>query len=321
MLKKDVAVVVMRHLVNHDWHGYSQPHRNGDGAGNCEIVIDGKKFYVKQGDRDCSSAVIEAYESVGINCGGATYTGNMRACMVKSGNFKWHPMRDGYTAKPGDCYLKEGFHTAMCTSSVPDLLAEFSISETGGIDGKTGDQTGKESSEHAYYNYPWDGILECINKESIIGAGNVDSSAPKSNPASENILMPKYRVFTEEEGWLEYLTGLTCADGCGDNYAGVRGHLIRNLQINNLGPKGWFQLTTKRQGVLPKNAENKDMSDYVIGVTVYYDTPDPKSTGYLKAKYRVSPLNKDYLKWEYDNENDGAGDDHNGIDRLQLTLE
>ena len=51
--------------------------------------------------------------------------------------------------------------------------------------------------------------------------------------------------------------------GCGDDFAGVRGHLIRNVQIENLGPKGWFVLKMKRQGELAKNAENKDMTDYV----------------------------------------------------------
>ncbi len=44
-------------------------------------------------------------------------------------------------------------------------------------------------------------------------------------------------------------------------------------------------------------------------------------TGYYVAKYRVSPLGKDYLKWEHDDQDGGAGDDVNGIDRLQLTLE
>ena len=74
-------------------------------------------------------------------------------------------MSSGYIAKPGDVYLNEVYHTAMCTSAVPDLLAEFCISETGGIDGAEGDQTGYESYEHAYYDRPWDGILECVNTE------------------------------------------------------------------------------------------------------------------------------------------------------------
>ncbi len=165
MLKKDVAVELMKHLVNHDWHGYSQYSRWGDGEGTCDITVCGKVYQLEQGDRDCSSAIISAFEAAGISCGGATYTGNMRSCMVGTGNFAWHPMSSGYIAKPGDVYLNEVHHTAMCTSAVPDLLAEFCISETGGIDGAEGDQTGYESYEHAYYDRPWDGILECVNTE------------------------------------------------------------------------------------------------------------------------------------------------------------
>lgn len=165
MLKREVAVELMKHLVNHDWHGYSQYSRWGDGEGTCDIAIAGKVYHLEQGDRDCSSAIISAFEAAGISCGGATYTGNMRSCMVGTGNFVWHPMSSGYIAKPGDVYLNEVYHTAMCTSAVPDLLAEFCISETGGIDGAEGDQTGYESYEHAYYDRPWDGILECVNTE------------------------------------------------------------------------------------------------------------------------------------------------------------
>ena len=165
MLKREVAVELMKHLVNHDWHGYSQYSRWGDGEGTCDIEVGGKVYQLEQGDRDCSSAIISAFEAAGISCGGATYTGNMRSCMTGTGNFVWHPMSSGYIAKPGDVYLNEVHHTAMCTSAAPDLLAEFCISETGGIDGAEGDQTGYESYEHAYYDRPWDGILECVNKE------------------------------------------------------------------------------------------------------------------------------------------------------------
>lgn len=167
MKKKQIAVKIMKHLVDHNYHGYSQVSRWGDGEGKCNIKIDGKTYKVEQGDRDCSSAVISAFEAAGISCGGATYTGNMCSCMCRTGNFKWHPMSSGYVAKSGDVYLNEACHTAMCLSAEPDMLMEFSISETGGIDGKEGDQTGWESHTCAYYNYPWDGILECINKEEI----------------------------------------------------------------------------------------------------------------------------------------------------------
>ena len=46
--------------------------------------------------------------------------------------------------------------------AVPDMLGEFSISETGGTDGAEGDQTGYESRRGAFYDYPWNGILECV---------------------------------------------------------------------------------------------------------------------------------------------------------------
>ena len=162
MLLKEIAAQLTEHLCSHSWHGYSQISRYGDGEGTCPVEINGKTYYLEQGDRDCSSAIITAFEAAGISCGGATYTGNMRSCMTGTGHFKWHPMSDGYIAQRGDVYLNEANHTAMCTSAVPDMLAEFSISETGGIDGAEGDQTGRESYIHAYYDYPWDGILECI---------------------------------------------------------------------------------------------------------------------------------------------------------------
>lgn len=316
MLLKEIAVRLMEHLCNHDWHGYSQVSRYGDGEGACQVQMNGRTYYLEQGDRDCSSAVISAFEAAGISCGGAVYTGNMRICMVGTGNFRWHPMTDGYIARRGDVYLNEANHTAMCTSSVPDMLAEFSISETGGIDGAEGDQTGRESYIHAYYDYPWDGILECI-----CTATDDDAAPAREEPDElDNIFMPEYRVYTAEDGWLEWMIGLSCSDGCGDDFAGVKGHMHRNAQFKNLGPGGWFQLTMKRQGELPRNQENTDLSDYITGYTIYYGTPEPGRTGYYKAKYRVSPAGRDYLKWEYDDEDGGAGDDANGVDRLQLTL-
>lgn len=165
MLKKEVAVRLFEHLVDHSGHGYSWISRWGDGSGKCNVVINGKTYQLERGDRDCSSAVISAYTAAGISCGGATYTGNMRQLMCATGNFVWHPMSSGYFAKRGDIYLNELYHTAMCLSDVPDILGEFSISENGTTDGAEGDQTGYESHRAAYYDYPWDGILECVCTE------------------------------------------------------------------------------------------------------------------------------------------------------------
>lgn len=160
----DVAAALHAHLCEHDWHGYDWGARWGDGEGVCQVTVGGESFEVEQGDRDCSSSVIEcwrealrgtAYEGT---LDGATYTGNMRSVFCASGLFEWKPM--SFTAQRGDVYLNEANHTAMCQTAVPDMLSEFSINENGGCyGGKVGDQTGRESRVRAYYDYPWDGIL------------------------------------------------------------------------------------------------------------------------------------------------------------------
>ena len=162
------AAEVMEHMCRHDGdggHGYSQVSRYGDGTTEVVTLSDGTRVTIAGGDRDCSSGIISAFEAVGVDCGGATYTGNMRSCMCGTGNFAWHPMGDGYIAQRGDVYLNERHHTAMCTSASPDTLAQFSISETGGVDGREGDQTGWESNIRSYYSYPWDGKLVYVGPQ------------------------------------------------------------------------------------------------------------------------------------------------------------
>lgn len=176
------AALLMRHLCECPSHGYSQYSRNGDGG--IELVtVDGGQYEVATGDRDCSSAVISCYTALGVDCGGASYTGNMRSLMVKSGNFKAIKRPTDYSAQPGDVYLAEGHHTAMCLTSHRDgdLLGQFSKSETGGIDGKEGDQTGYESNIKPFYDYPWDYTIVYIG-----GGSREESVANYSRFGDEN---------------------------------------------------------------------------------------------------------------------------------------
>lgn len=177
--KKEVAALIMRHLCTHNAHGYTQDMKGRQGTGTETIDIYGVPYTIKSGDRDCSSAVISSYEAAGISCGGASYTGNMRKCMTGTGNFVWRSMK--FIAQMGDSYLvhnekKGNCHTAMCLSAEPDVLMEFSINEKGkALGGEVGDQ--KQSGEYdegyghgeshlaLYYDYPWDGILQCVNEE------------------------------------------------------------------------------------------------------------------------------------------------------------
>lgn len=311
----------MRHLCEHDWHGYDQSARWGDGEGYCDVVVDGVTYSVAQGDRDCSSAIIDAWRNTlkGTpyegKLDGATYTGNMRSVFVASGLFEWKPM--SFTAQPGDIYLNEADHTAMCISAEPDLLAEFSINENGGITGgAVGDQTGRESRIGDYYNFPWDGILHYIG-----GDVAADNTSPAAADATiSGIELPLYRVETAEYGWLDWMSGLTDTGGSTDDYAGEIGHAITDIEITGLGANGWYFLTLEDGTELERGAHNTT-DKRITGVTIYYDTDTTLTGGvYYKAMYRVSPLNADYLKWEYDDETDGAGG-AGVIDRLQLTLE
>jgi len=169
LLQKGSSADLMEHMAVHDAHGYTQGYGRWGNDGICEVPTMIGNVAIRSGDRDCSAGTISAYEAVGIDCGGATWTGDALECMTSTGNFVAHVMSngwscdDGYIAQRGDCYLAhhDGFkHMAMCLSSDPDMLAEFYVSETGGIYGQEGDQTGWECRIAGYYG-GFDYVLEC----------------------------------------------------------------------------------------------------------------------------------------------------------------
>ena len=171
----NIAATNMEHLCKCSAHGYSQSERWGDkNRGSCKVECEGHTSIFYKGDRDCSSAVIDSWQEALIGTpyegklANATYTGDMKSVFVNSGLFEWKPM--SFNAVRGDIYLNEVKHTAMCLDGGKDgiynadTLGEFSISETGGIYGQSGDQTGGESRIGPYYDYPWDGILHYNGK-------------------------------------------------------------------------------------------------------------------------------------------------------------
>ena len=177
----NVAATLMEHLVDDTAHGYTQAGGRWGSGGYETVEVDGAGYSIALGDRDCSSAVIDCWRHalIGTDFEGsldaATYTGDMRSVFTASGLFEWHPMGDGYIAQRGDVYLNEASHTAMCISAVPDMLAEFSINEFGGIvGGQVGDQTGYEAKRGAYYSFPWDGILAYNGKADVMALTDDD---------------------------------------------------------------------------------------------------------------------------------------------------
>lgn len=156
------AAQIMEHLCSHSAHGYSQPNRagvgTGGGAGETLTLSDGTRVQVSTGDRDCSSAVIECFAAQGVNCGGASYTGNMRSCMVASGNFEALPASTWRSPRRGDVLLTErNGHTALALGG--GKLGEFLRSERHSAHGSLGDQDGGESIVRALYDDSWDCVL------------------------------------------------------------------------------------------------------------------------------------------------------------------
>lgn len=178
--QREAFAQVMEHLVSHDGgggHGYSQANRMGDGTTETICLSDGTTVTIAGGDRDCSSAVVTALRAVGVNTFGASYTGNMREQLLKTGLFGGRKM-GVKSAQRGDIYLNEKCHTAVCVSPYGsargDLLAQFSISEKGTVTGTKGDQTGRESNIKAYYSYPWDGTLYWLGDGKTLNGSNTE---------------------------------------------------------------------------------------------------------------------------------------------------
>ena len=143
------ALKWMRDTAKDDACGYDQTHRNGP-------------------DYDCSSAVITAYKSAGVDTG-ATYTGNMYD------DFKRHGFTDvtktvNFATQnglcEGDVLLTPHHHTAMYNGG--GTIVHARSNEHGrATGGQTGDQTGAEFCISAYYNFPWSYCLRYTGTNEI----------------------------------------------------------------------------------------------------------------------------------------------------------
>ena len=184
--RANVAAQIMEHLCECSEHGYSQPGRHGT-SGHCSVKTYAGTIKVTKGDRDCLSAVCEAWE---LALAGSPYdglitrynwTGGMREMFVGSGLFSWQAV--SANASRGDIYLDESTHTAMALGG--GKIGHFTGSETGGIDGEPGDQTGRESRIQDYYRGSWDGVLHYNGKADVGGASTPTDSGAPSGDVSE----------------------------------------------------------------------------------------------------------------------------------------
>jgi len=313
------AVEIMRHLVTHDGdagHGYDQIYRWGDGTTEVITLSDGTKVTVPNGDFDCSSAIITAYKLAGINTNNASYTGNMSNLLCATGAFVRKPV--SFIASPGDAYLHDQYHVAMCLSQVPDRLMEFSINEKGGIaGGKKGDQTGRESAINNYYNYPWTCILRYVGAEQTPTPVPIPSQPPQPTPPTNYGSGVEYEVHTRKHGWLGPVS--EASDNLATGYAGWQSEPIdgirarrkdgKPLTITTLmsGETKFLNTTTFTNSLFGKNKEGDGYAGdinsgrHIVGLKV---------TG---CDLRVAVAGQPYFGW-LENGKTPEGDDFAGDD-------
>lgn len=169
-------------------------------------------------------------------------------------------------------------------------------------------------------------IAAAVNKK--LGAGGNTPSVPEKKP--ETVKMPNaiYKVKVGKK-WLPEVKNL-------EDFAGIKGKPITDIAIKFTEGSCKYRVHFIGGGWLPY-VTGYNINDHINGyagngseidaIEVYYNTPEriKKGLGYLKAKYRISPVNKGYYNWQYDNEKinrqDGyAGSFGRSIDRFQLIL-
>lgn len=216
MSKIDTMVNTAITIAKDDSHGYSQYRR-----------------WPSQGtDFDCSSLMYYCAHKAGYNVPLSGYTGTMLADFKNAGFNALKFSSVGLNGlKRGDILLNVTDHTEMCIGNGQFVGAHGS--ETGGIDGKPGDQTGREISICAAYNYPWDYVLrppaEGSGGTTVKPAFRVSTDSSGKKWLAENAMpttskirwlavrgAKKYRVKTAD-GWLPYVTAYNIKDldyGC-----------------------------------------------------------------------------------------------------------
>ena len=121
-----------------------------------------------------------------------------------------------------------------------------------------------------------------------------------------------------------------------EDYAGIDGKPITDIALKAESGKVRYRVHIKGGDWLPyvtgydvgedENGYAGDLKP-IDAVEVYYFTPSDivSRHGYLRAKYRVSPIGGSYYDWQYDDETDSgqdgyAGDFGDELDRFELTL-
>jgi hypothetical protein len=218
----ETAITWAIETAEDDTHGYSQSNRWGP-------------------DYDCSSFIISALKSAGLDTGTASYTGNMRSQLIQHGFqwISWDQVGSVDNLQRGDILLQEGSHTELYLGNNQMVGAH---SDRGNP--QSGDQTGTEVSVTTYSARAWDGVLRYIDT-------NLEDEEVQSYKLNTQIFeagtekaASEFRVDQSYDFWYELTDGIT---GMKVSETGISHYAV---EMNILDPDG--------TSVLSERFENQD---------------------------------------------------------------
>lgn len=173
-------------------------------------------------------------------------------------------------------------------------------------------------------------VMRRTRSLSVVSCAGRPAYVKGSPQNSDTAGMPEvfYRVRAGGK-WYKEVNDLT-------GYAGEIGRSITDIAVRvsegkvkyRVHIKGgkWLPWVTGYDIAEPENGYAGDKKP-IDAIQIYYYTPSDvaKKYGYLRIKYRVSPLNCAYFPWQYDTETAGSQDGYAGdfgkpIDRFQAAL-
>lgn len=207
--------------------------------------------------------------------------------------------------------------------------------ETNLIDGNSISGVGTIDKDMVYKDYPtiiknggYNGWAKQSGGSSSTSSSTSGTTTQTGSTTSVAVPDVTYRVRAGGKWWGEIKNTSDYAGVIGKAITDVvikvsKGSVKYRVHVNGGGWLGWITDYNINNSATGYAGNGKPID----AIEVYYYTPSDvvKSQGYLRATYRVSPVNGNYYDWQHDNETtngqDGyAGDFGRNIDRLQIKL-
>lgn len=183
-LDLETALQIFGNLMDDDSHGYSQSDRWGP-------------------DYDCSSSIIYALRTAGLDTGGASTTYNMSDELTSRGWERLPVPADAPNGlQRGDIVLNDAQHVEWWLGNA---LGGFHSD----YDGRTGDSSGTEANRGAYYDDGWNAILRYVG--GVSGGGHYSGDGNV-----EQWILQALDILGMSHGYLGMLENMVAGESGGD---------------------------------------------------------------------------------------------------------